>query len=133
MLFAMGDIETRREKYVAAENYFIEAAENPVVEVPARLRVAGLYAQREDWDKARSIYWTLLHDHPDARGAAAALVVLEEKAGRPDEALAWARQWSDSRPGDPLAADLLGRAAQYFKKYDLAEEAFRESLRRAPE
>ena len=133
MLFAMGDIEARRKKYVAAENYFIEAAENPAVEVPARLRVAALYAQRGDWDKARTIYRTLLSDHPDARGAAAALVALEDKAGRPDEALAWARQWSDSRPDDPLAADLLGRAAQHFKEYVLAEEAFRESMRRAPE
>lgn len=133
LLLAMGSIEARRENFTAAENYFLQAAEHPAAEIPARLRIGGLKMAAKDWPGAGAVFEAVLRDHPDASGAAEGVVRTLEMSGASAEALAWAGRRAAARQTDPLAADLLGRTALARKDFAAAEAAFRESQRRAPE
>ncbi len=133
LLFAMGGIEARRGHYDAAEAHFRQATDFEQARVPALLRIGALQAARKDWPAARKTFEGILRDHPDALGAAEMMVRVEREAAGPAAAQAWARAWSDSRPQDARAADLLGRTAMELKDYDQAEAAFIEAGRRDPE
>jgi tetratricopeptide (TPR) repeat protein len=133
LLLAMGDIEARREHFDAAEVYYRQAAEEQEAQAPALLRLGGMQGGRKDWAAARRTFDELLLANPDAHGAAEGMVALELAAGRPDVAMIWAIARAQSRPADPLAADLLGRTALHMNDTAGAEAAFREAQRRAPD
>jgi tetratricopeptide (TPR) repeat protein len=133
LLFAMGGIEARRGHYDAAEAHFRQAMDFEQARVPALMRIGALQAARKDWPAARRTFEGILREHPDALGAAEMMVRVEREAAGPAAALAWARAWSNSRPKDARAADLLGRTAMELKDFPQAEAAFTEAGRRDPE
>lgn len=133
LLVGMGDIEISRERFGEAEKYFRQAAaEGNDVEVPL-LRLGSLQMERGNKSAARMTFMELLKDKPDAHGAVEALVALDLDEGHSGKALERSRVRAESRPGDPLAADLFGRTAFSLKNMDMAEKAFREAQRRAPD
>lgn len=133
LLFAMGSIEARRGHYDAAEAHFRQAMGFEQARIPALMRIGTLQAARKDWPAARRTFEGILRDQPDAQGAAAMMVGIEREAAGPVAALAWSRSWSEARPQDAWAADLLGRTAMELKEYGQAEAAFIEAGRRDPE
>lgn len=132
LLVGMGDIETSRKQYDAAEKYYRQAADQAKGQEFPLLRLGALQAERKNFSAARQTFIDLLQANPDAHGAAEGLVALDVAENHPEKALEWAKQRSETRPEDALAADLLGRTALNLKKVDMAEEAFREAQRRAP-
>jgi tetratricopeptide (TPR) repeat protein len=132
LLVGMGDIETSREQYDAAEKYYRQAANQGKGQAFPLLRLGALQAERKNFSAARQTFTDLLQADPDVHAAAEGLVALDIAENHSEKALEWAKQRSESRPEDAPAADLFGRTALFLKKTDVAEEAFREAQRRAP-
>ncbi len=87
----------------------------------APLALAHLHAERGDLDRARTLILAFATKHPDAAAPRSALGIIEEAAGRPDEAR---KAFEMALTLDPREAVAAGRLARiYLQDASTAESA----------
>jgi len=96
------------------------------------MRLAAVFAEANDTDKARVQLRRALGMRPDLLDAQRALIGLELAAKRPDEALAVARTVRRQRPAESVGYLLEGSVESSRKNYPAAVEAYRAGLKAAP-
>jgi tetratricopeptide (TPR) repeat protein len=99
---------------------------------PALLARASLHWVKNRKAEARAIYEALLERSPQCIPAACPLAFLLHEEGQLEEASEWASKARRAQPGNPWAADILGRVAYAKSEFERAVRLLEEASQALP-
>ena len=131
LLDALGRAQVSAGERNQAINSFNKLTELQPASPRGFMRLAGMYAEEKDTDKARSYFKRALGITPNLLNVQRALIEIELASQHPDEAIAIARTVRKQRPSEDAGFLFEGAVEFSRKNFPAAIEVYRAGLKQA--